>query len=311
MDINKSLLKSLRQTAKAEGLQDFLLEIEKREQWEEKLLEPVKNVKGQGYKILVCGGRHFTAYGLLKVVLGKIIEKFCIDIAQSEIVSGRCQGADMIGEKWAEEYGVSIKRFPAEWKRYKRGAGTIRNKQMIEYIKDFENKLVVAFTTIDTVGTRNTISLAQVANIPVVEIPYVTKSDNYELAMELNEISAHDFLKRLEIINHNEAVLREAINRLKTERIPYGAMYVTPEGTILDLSGFENGHVDLWAYLDERIPATSYPQCDIADYLKEKGWMRANTKVGYIQSTAAYDGRHFALIDEIEEAYPTVAFQYC
>lgn len=57
-----------------------------------------KNNK-KSYKIIICGGRHFESYDLLKVALGKLIVKFNMDIAKSEIVSGHCQGADMLGEK--------------------------------------------------------------------------------------------------------------------------------------------------------------------------------------------------------------------
>ena len=127
---------------------------------------PKKIANGKPYKILVCGGSHFESYGLLKVVLSKLIEKFHINISTSEIVSGHCQGADMLGEKYAEEYGISVKAFPADWGKYKRKAGPIRNKQMIDYISGFENKLVVAFTTADTVGTRNTVKLAKKTIFP-------------------------------------------------------------------------------------------------------------------------------------------------
>lgn len=37
---------------------------------------------------------------------------------------------------------------------------------MIDYINNFENKLVVAFTTVDTVGTRNIVKLAQKTIFP-------------------------------------------------------------------------------------------------------------------------------------------------
>ena len=120
---------------------------------------PKKIANGKPYKILVCGGSHFESYGLLKVVLSKLIEEFHVNILTSEIVSGHCQGADVLGEKYAEEYGISVKRFPADWEKYKRKAGPIRNKQMIDYISGFENKLVVAFATANPVGRDNMLRL--------------------------------------------------------------------------------------------------------------------------------------------------------
>ncbi len=180
---------------------------------------------------------------------------------------------------------------------------------MIDYINGFENKLVVAFTTAKTKGTRNTMRLAQKNNIPVVEIPYTAMYDNRLFAMELNCISAHNFLKYIEQVNQNETVLRETIARLQTDSIPYGAMYITPDGTVLDLSTLENGHVDLWAYLDERIPITSYPQYDIVNYLRDKGWRKANTKVGYIE-TQYSTAKQMLLVDDILDAYPSTEYKF-
>ena len=305
MDINERLMRALKQTAEMFGIK----EEEYLDDWENELPAPKQIANGKPYKILVCGGRHFESYGLLKVVLGKLLEKFHMDISKSEIVSGHCQGADMLGEKYAEQYGIPVKIFPAYWKKYKRKAGPIRNKQMIDYSKGFENQLVVAFTTANTVGTRNTIKLAHKNNIPVVEIPYAPMHDNRLFAMELNCISAHDFLKYIDRVNQNETVLREIIARLKTETIPYGAMYITPDGTILDLSAFENGHADLWAYLDERISITSYPQYDIVNYLRDKGWRKANTKVGYIE-TQYSTVKQMLIVDDILDAYPSTEFKF-
>lgn len=124
--------------------------------------------------ILVCGGRHFTNYTVLCDILDNVIG----DIKEIEIVSGHCQGADMLGEKYAQERDITVKIFPADWAKYGRKAGPIRNKQMIDYIKNFGNRLVVAFTNENTVGTKNTITLAKKAKIPVMEIPYVPSFKN-------------------------------------------------------------------------------------------------------------------------------------
>jgi len=48
------------------------------------------------------------------------------------IVSGTAKGADQFGERWAEERGIEIHRYPAEWKKFGKRAGPIRNKLMAE-----------------------------------------------------------------------------------------------------------------------------------------------------------------------------------
>lgn len=49
--------------------------------------------------------------------------------------------------------------FVADWKRYGKAAGPIRNSQMLEYVKQ-ENPLVVAFWDGESHGTRDTINKA-------------------------------------------------------------------------------------------------------------------------------------------------------
>lgn len=56
-----------------------------------------------------------------------------LDFKNTEIVSGTARGADRVGEKIAEKLGLPIKRFPADWDKYGKSAGYIRNKEMAEY----------------------------------------------------------------------------------------------------------------------------------------------------------------------------------
>ena len=120
--------------------------------------------------ILVCGGRHFDDYDLLEKIIDDVVSQSgCNDI---EIISGHCAGADRLGELYAERHNALSKIFPAEWKKYGKCAGPIRNKQMIDYISEFEHKIVIAFTSANTKGTKNTIALAKKTNIPIIEMEY-------------------------------------------------------------------------------------------------------------------------------------------
>lgn len=124
------------------------------------------------FRLLVCGGRHFEDYTLLNNILNKVLKDTMLTPNDVEIVSGHCKGADMLGEKWAEENNASVKIFPADWVKYKRSAGPIRNKEMIDYISCFENKMVVAFVSPNSKGTKQTISLAEKNKIPIIVIEY-------------------------------------------------------------------------------------------------------------------------------------------
>lgn len=124
------------------------------------------------YRIVICGGRHFNDYEQLKTTITNFLKQRKIEIENVEIVSGHCQGADMLGEQYAKEYGLNLTIFPADWQRYKRKAGPIRNKQMIEYIMQTENKAVIAFVSENSKGTKQTVLLAKRVGIFVVETHY-------------------------------------------------------------------------------------------------------------------------------------------
>lgn len=124
------------------------------------------------YRIVICGGRHFNDYEQLKTTITNFLKQRKIEIENVEIVSGHCQGADILGEQYAKEYGLNLTIFPADWQRYKRKAGPIRNKQMIEYIMQTENKAVIAFVSENSKGTKQTVLLAKRAGIFVVETHY-------------------------------------------------------------------------------------------------------------------------------------------
>lgn len=81
------------------------------------------------FKLIVAGGRDFNDYDLLKSKLDKLLS----NKTHVEIVSGKARGADSLGEKYAKEKGYKIKEFPADWGKYGRAAGYIRNKEMAEY----------------------------------------------------------------------------------------------------------------------------------------------------------------------------------
>jgi len=51
----------------------------------------------------------------------------------TEVVSGGAKGVDRLGELWAQKRNIPITRFPAEWNKYGKRAGYIRNKEMALY----------------------------------------------------------------------------------------------------------------------------------------------------------------------------------
>src|SRR5215213_3192990 len=80
-------------------------------------------------KIIIAGTRTFNDYEFLKQKVDIILSKQ-VDV---EIVSGCAQGADLLGERYGKERGITVKRFPAEWNLYGKKAGYLRNEKMANY----------------------------------------------------------------------------------------------------------------------------------------------------------------------------------
>jgi hypothetical protein len=112
-------------------------------------------------RVLVTGGREFEDRTRLVEVLDRLHQERGV----TSLIHGAAKGADTLAGEWAESHGISVLACPADWRRYRRAAGPIRNKQMlIEHSPD----LVVAFP--GGTGTAHMISLAEKAGVEVVHI---------------------------------------------------------------------------------------------------------------------------------------------
>ena len=70
----------------------------------------------------------------------------------TEVVCGGAKGADALGKQWAQDNHIPVKMFPADWKKYKNGAGPIRNTEMAEYAE-----ALIALWDGDSSGTADMI----------------------------------------------------------------------------------------------------------------------------------------------------------
>ena len=101
-------------------------------------------------KVIIAGTRTFNDYKLLC----NTIKELNINI--DEIVCGGAKGADTLGEKYAKENNISIKYFLADWDKYGKRAGPIRNHQMGDYA-DY----LIAFWDKKSKGTLDMINYMQ------------------------------------------------------------------------------------------------------------------------------------------------------
>jgi hypothetical protein len=78
------------------------------------------------------------------------------------ILSGCAEGADKLGERWAKEHNIPIERYPANWNKYGKKAGYLRNAEMVEKA----DALVAIWDGVSR-GTKHTIDLANKKGIKV------------------------------------------------------------------------------------------------------------------------------------------------
>ncbi len=81
-------------------------------------------------KVIIAGGRTITDPALVHRAMSKFTES---GRWPSEIVSGGANGVDFMGETWARGHHIPVKLFPAEWGRYGKKAGPMRNVSMSLY----------------------------------------------------------------------------------------------------------------------------------------------------------------------------------
>ena len=126
----------------------------------------IKTTTKSDFKLVVAGCRDFDDYSLLSAELDEYL-KDKIKTHNVTIVSGCATGADSLGEQYAIQKGLNIKKFPADWDKYGNAAGPKRNLQMAEYAD-----AVIVFWDNKSSGTRNMIECARRENIPCKIIQY-------------------------------------------------------------------------------------------------------------------------------------------
>lgn len=108
-------------------------------------------------RVLVCGDRNWTDKHLIAEVLGS----FPFDT----LIEGEQRGADRLSREVAETWNRLVLPFPAHWEQYGKGAGHIRNRQMLKVGKP---DLVIAFHKHieESLGTADMLCQAEDAGIP-------------------------------------------------------------------------------------------------------------------------------------------------
>jgi hypothetical protein len=110
-------------------------------------------------KVLICGSRFYSDFHkVLSYVEG---------LEDAVIISGGARGADTLAVRAAKACGLQFREYPAEWQKYGKKAGVLRNQKMLDMEKP---DLVVAFTPDleQSRGTHDMVKRAERSGVAVV-----------------------------------------------------------------------------------------------------------------------------------------------
>lgn len=102
--------------------------------------------------VLICGSRYWTNQG-------KISRRMKLQPRDTMIIEGGAPGADCIAGEVADELGLPHAKVEANWNFYKKAAGAVRNRWML----NLKPTLVIGFHSnlAESKGTKDCIEEAQ------------------------------------------------------------------------------------------------------------------------------------------------------
>ncbi len=121
--------------------------------------------------LAISGTRTFDDYEFLKKKLDRYVDGLKIAYivlgAGRHKISDRHVGVDYFAEQWANHRNFNLILCHADWARYEKAAGPLRNREMIRHADE-----LVAIWDGKSPGTKDCITAAKRKGIPVTVIKY-------------------------------------------------------------------------------------------------------------------------------------------
>lgn len=107
-------------------------------------------------RVLVCGSRSITDY--------KFVEREMLKVLQptDTVIEGGARGVDTLARRVAENHGLDVIEYPANWTRHGKSAGFRRNREMVQNC----DRVLALWDGVSS-GTEHTIRIARQAGVPV------------------------------------------------------------------------------------------------------------------------------------------------
>jgi hypothetical protein len=113
---------------------------------------------GRPLRVLVCGSREWAQPE-------PILRELELLPLGTIVIHGDARGADRLAGQIAAELGFPVVARPAPWGRFGKGAGIIRNRQMLDDSPDVALAFLPSLAAAR--GTRHMVEIATEAGVPV------------------------------------------------------------------------------------------------------------------------------------------------
>ncbi|MBK3559290.1 DUF2493 domain-containing protein [Streptomyces sp. MBT56] len=112
--------------------------------------------------ILVTGSRTWEDARSIRHAVFRALYETKTPFREAALIHGDCPtGADALADAYALEVGMNVLKFPADWARYGKRAGFVRNAEMVGEAPD----ICLAFIRDGSRGATMTADLAEKAGI--------------------------------------------------------------------------------------------------------------------------------------------------
>ena len=121
-------------------------------------------------KILVTGDREWDNPLTILDAFIRFLEDYSLEPSDVTVIHGDARGADKLSAHVAEEMGMKPIPYPAEWNKFGRAAGPIRNKQMLDENPDIDLAFAFHPNLGKSKGTKDMVERLEKAGIEVRKI---------------------------------------------------------------------------------------------------------------------------------------------
>lgn len=119
------------------------------------------------YRMIVAGGRNYSNQNIVNYYIDRVKDVCDSRGLNLVIVCGMATGADTLGRNYAISNGLEVLEFPADWNKYGKSAGYIRNKEMGNVADS-----AIVFWDGRSKGSKLMIDIMHELKKPVVAISY-------------------------------------------------------------------------------------------------------------------------------------------